>query len=138
MERDLITIAQSIDESPLPALEEAEAGKVQRNQLEDGEISELDRLRRYYTRAIEVAARYAIALEEYVPHLAPQNYYSSTRLKYMRAQCRAAVLSHEDMLESRSRDDLNITWNGPLLTTPPSDLPDLEKEINRQKVANTL
>ena len=52
LERDVIIIAQSIDESLLPALEEAGAGKVQRNQLEDSEISELDRLRRYYTRAI--------------------------------------------------------------------------------------
>ena len=53
--------------------------------LEEGEISELERLSRYYSRAIQVAAQYAIALEEFVPHLVPQHHYSTTQIKFMRA-----------------------------------------------------
>ena len=88
---------------------------------------------RYYSKAIQVAARYSIALEEFVPHLAPQYHYTTTQIKYMRAQCRAAMNSHEDIMESRAQRDSNVTWNGPPLIVPPSDLPDLENEIKRQK-----
>ena len=49
MERNLINIAQDIDEN-----------QSQHKQLE-GEISELERLRWYYSKAIQVAAWYSIA-----------------------------------------------------------------------------
>ena len=43
--------------------------------VEEGEISELECIRRYYWKAVKVVATYAATLEQYVPALRPLSNY---------------------------------------------------------------
>ena len=67
--------------------------------VEEGEIGELERVRRYYWKAVKVAATYAAALEQYVPVLLrPLSNYTLQELKTKRANCRTAMLSSDDAI----------------------------------------
>ena len=59
-----------------------------RHPLEEGEISEIERLKHYYARAIETAADFIVFAEQFVPCLGPLHNYSIPSLRHMHAQCR--------------------------------------------------
>ena len=96
---------------------------------EDGEIGELERVRRYYCKAIKVAATYATALEQFVPALRPMGQYTLQDLKQKRANCRTALASNDDAITSMIHREQNGRWYGPTIPPPPTDLPDFFTEI---------
>ena len=87
-----------------------------------------------YRRMTELAASLALELEEFVPRLGHLHEYSTATIKYMRAQCRTAMSSNNeiDIVEARLNRDPNILWNGPRFCTRlPHDLPDFYSAIRR-------
>ena len=99
---------------------------------EDGEIGELERVhRRYYYKAIKVAATYAAALEQFVPALRPMGQYTLQDLKQKRANCRTALASNDDAITSMIHREQNGRWYGPAIPPPPTDLPNFFTEIGR-------
>ena len=123
LEADLIAAAQ-----------QAEAWQSQRQQhqeVEEGEITKIERLQQYYKRAIEVAASYAIYCENFAPCLRPINCYPDHAIRTMRAQSRSALLASEDIIMERQQQEQRICWHGPVMPQFPTDLPDLVREVER-------
>ncbi len=90
------------------------------NDIEEGEISVQQQL----LDMAELAASFALELEEFGPRLKPLQEYSTASFKYMRAQCRTAMISNNEIVESRQNRDTNIRWNGPrFLTRLPRHVP---------------
>ena len=129
LEAQLISVAQQAEQvgevtTPMPGSTELK--------LEDGEISEVGRLRGYYRRMTELAACLALKLEEFVPWLGPIQRYPTASLRFMRTQCNMAVNSISEIVECRQNRDPNVQWNDPRFLTPlPRDLPDFFTEIRR-------
>ena len=105
----------------------------QRSSLEEGEISALDRAHKYYQRAIQVAAKFAVFAENFAPCLGPLSEYSNESLRLMRAHCRTAMNANNDALAARLEHDPTSRWHGLPFVTVPTDLPDLIAEINNIK-----
>ena len=85
-----------------------------------------------YRRMTELAASLALELEEFVPRLGHLQEYSTATIKHMRAQCRTAMSSNNEIVEARLNRDPNIRWNGPRFCTRlPHDLPDFYLTIRR-------
>ena len=120
-----ITAAHHVDE-PAQA-EPCTADEPARVVVEEGEISELERVRRYYCKAVKVAATYAAALEQYAPALRLQCNYSLQELKAKRANCRTAMTANDDTITSVIHREKIGTWHGPGIPLPPTDLPDFYK-----------
>ena len=102
-------------------------------QYEDGEITELERVQAYYSRAIQVAAQYALCCERFMPCMKPIDSYSADSIMAMRAQSRNAMNACDDVLLGRRRPETSGQWYGPCMPNIPADLPDLYNEMERLK-----
>ena len=99
--------------------------------VEDGEISELERVRHYYCRAIKVAATYAAVVENFLPATRPISHYTLQELRTKKANCRTAMMSNGDIITSVLNRKPIATWHGPSIPLPPTDLPDFYKEFEQ-------
>ena len=116
-----------LEDKLICAAQQAEAAQ---ENLEEGEISEVERLRRYYKRAIEVAADYALYAEGFSPCLRQINEYPDYLLRAMCSQNQSALLVFKDVICERwQKKEPYIRWHGPVY---PADLPDFEREVERK------
>ena len=126
LEKKLIDIAASV-----------EAFAVQEQGQIEGEINENERLRRYYWKAIEIAAKFAVALEEFLPVLQPFPNYMLQDFKYKKAQARTAMESNNDAATSCIHHEHLGQWHGPPLPNINiNELPDLVNEIQQLALSN--
>ena len=127
--------ADKVEEELIKIAADAERDNHPKNlPLEEGEITEMERMQSYYAKMTELAASLALELEEYVPRFERLQDYSTTHLRYMRAQCDMAARSITEILNCRQSRDPHISWNGPnFLTASPTDLPDFYAALRRKR-----
>ena len=104
--------------------------------LEEGEISEIERLKCYYARAIETAAEFIVFAEQFVPCLERLQNYSIPSIRHMRAQCRTAMRD-EDVIAVQLQRETGGFWHGPNFPSIPRDMSDLDEAIISEDGTNS-